>query len=61
MGEKGRFACMAIEIDVLKPIIPFIMIDGIRQKFEYKGVPILCYHCGMIMHLSNIRPAMSPP
>ncbi|GMI90637.1 hypothetical protein HRI_002733000 [Hibiscus trionum] len=45
-GKKGRFARFAIVVDLNKPLLSGVVIDGFRQDVEYEGLPLICYKCG---------------
>ncbi|KAI9074020.1 hypothetical protein K1719_044020 [Acacia pycnantha] len=47
---RGKFARIAVLIDILKPLVPWIMFDGKRYGVEYEGLPLICFECGMYGH-----------
>ncbi|KAL4312070.1 hypothetical protein GQ457_01G013210 [Hibiscus cannabinus] len=49
-GKRGRFARLAIMVDLNKPLVSGIVIDGHRQDIEYEGLPAICYKCGRFGH-----------
>ncbi|KAE8707669.1 hypothetical protein F3Y22_tig00110377pilonHSYRG00004 [Hibiscus syriacus] len=49
-GERGRFARLAVTIDLNKPILPCIGIDGFVQKLDYEGLQLICYRFGVYGH-----------
>ncbi|KAL4333752.1 hypothetical protein GQ457_07G002590 [Hibiscus cannabinus] len=49
-GKRGRFAQLAIVVDLNKPLVSGILLDGVFQKVEYKGLPTICYSCGCYGH-----------
>ncbi|KAL4272499.1 hypothetical protein GQ457_13G019110 [Hibiscus cannabinus] len=49
-GKRGRFARLAIIVDLNKPLVSGIIIDGYRQDVEYEGLPAICYKCGKFGH-----------
>ncbi|KAL4324684.1 hypothetical protein GQ457_11G014580 [Hibiscus cannabinus] len=49
-GKRGRFARLAIMVDLNKPLVLGIVIDGHRQDIEYEGLPAICYKCGRFGH-----------
>ncbi|KAE8693055.1 hypothetical protein F3Y22_tig00110819pilonHSYRG00250 [Hibiscus syriacus] len=49
-GERGRFARLTILVNLNKPLIPCIKIDGFWQKIEYEGLQQICFHCGVYGH-----------
>ncbi|KAL4309394.1 hypothetical protein GQ457_01G051690 [Hibiscus cannabinus] len=50
-GKRGRFARLAIMVDLHKPLVSGIIIDGYRQDIEYEGLPVICYKCGNFGHV----------
>ncbi|KAL4297759.1 hypothetical protein GQ457_12G019230 [Hibiscus cannabinus] len=49
-GKRGRFARLAIIVDLNKPLISELVIDGKRQDIEYEGLPSICFTCGKYGH-----------
>ncbi|KAL4341260.1 hypothetical protein GQ457_08G016750 [Hibiscus cannabinus] len=52
-AKRGRFARLAILVDLKKPLVSGIVIDGQRQDIKYEGLPEICFKCGMYGHLSD--------
>lgn len=42
-GKRGRFARIAVELDLSKPLIANVIIDGKRKAVEYKGILRICF------------------
>ncbi|CAN1848774.1 hypothetical protein LINPERHAP1_LOCUS39061 [Linum perenne] len=55
-ADRGKFARLAIEIDLNEPLIPGIKLDGAWQKVEYENIPMLCFDCGKVGHESESCP-----
>ncbi|KAL4363955.1 hypothetical protein GQ457_04G039590 [Hibiscus cannabinus] len=49
-GKRGRFARLAVIVDLNRPLVSGIVIDGTRQDIEYEGLPSICYSCGKYGH-----------
>ncbi|KAL4278157.1 hypothetical protein GQ457_03G033120 [Hibiscus cannabinus] len=49
-GKRGRFARIAVVIDLNKPLVPSLVIDDKRQITKYEGLPMICYSCGKFGH-----------
>ncbi|KAL4387186.1 hypothetical protein GQ457_09G024730 [Hibiscus cannabinus] len=49
-GKRGRFARLAIVMDLRKPLVSGIVIDGHRQDVEYEGLPEIFFKCGRVGH-----------
>ncbi|KAL4386403.1 hypothetical protein GQ457_09G026060 [Hibiscus cannabinus] len=52
-GERGKFARLAVTVDLNKPLVPCIGIDGFIQNLEYEGLHHICYSCGVYGHLQE--------
>ncbi|KAL4353088.1 hypothetical protein GQ457_06G029840 [Hibiscus cannabinus] len=52
-GKRGRFARLAAVVDLNKPLVPGVLIDGIYQRIEYEGLPTICYSCGRYGHTDD--------
>ncbi|XP_028766618.1 uncharacterized protein LOC114724436 [Neltuma alba] len=55
-GERGKFARMAIILDLSTPLTSKITVDGKSLFVEYEGLPTICYHCGRYGHLTDTCP-----
>lgn len=42
-----------MEIDLLKPLVPFVSIMGHLQPVEYEGLYQIYFGCGMYMHMKK--------
>ncbi|KAL4291217.1 hypothetical protein GQ457_14G013430 [Hibiscus cannabinus] len=49
-GERGKFARLALLVDLSKPLLSCIRIDGSLQRLEYEGLQNICYDCGIYGH-----------
>ncbi|KAL4289941.1 hypothetical protein GQ457_14G001810 [Hibiscus cannabinus] len=52
-GERGKFARLAIMVDLNKPLKPCIGIDDFVQKLEYEGLNMICFSCGKYGHATD--------
>ncbi|CAI9106691.1 OLC1v1005898C1 [Oldenlandia corymbosa var. corymbosa] len=50
---RGKFARMAVEIDLENPICTRFDLKGRIQKVEYENLPYLCLICGHYGHLTG--------
>ncbi|CAL1412959.1 unnamed protein product [Linum trigynum] len=57
--QRAKFARMAVEVDLSKPLVPRIRLDGKWQKVEFENLPIVCFECGKIGHTKLNCPALS--
>ena len=65
---KGRYARVAVKIDLAKPLIPDtdIMLDGLDvssfwQLFQYENIHLYCQSCGRVGHRAPICSFTRPP
>lgn len=54
--DKAIFARLAVKLDLTKPLISMIKLDGLTQFIEYEGFPTICYSCGCYGHLEEACP-----
>ncbi|KAI9079574.1 hypothetical protein K1719_038478 [Acacia pycnantha] len=47
---RGKYARIAVLIDLQKPLIPWIKVDGQTYGVEYEGLPFICFECGKYGH-----------
>ncbi|KAL4304484.1 hypothetical protein GQ457_10G003160 [Hibiscus cannabinus] len=57
-GERGKFARLAILVDLNKPLRSCIGIDGFVQRLEYEGLNQICFSCGVYSHSMEGCPGM---
>ncbi|KAJ4847008.1 hypothetical protein Tsubulata_022767 [Turnera subulata] len=50
VGDRGKFARIAVEVDLEKPLRGLLMVEGKERKVVYEGLPPICYHCGRVTH-----------
>ncbi|CAL1374354.1 unnamed protein product [Linum trigynum] len=48
--ERGKFARIAVELDMTKPLATRIRLDGFWQPVLYENLPEICFECGRIGH-----------
>ena len=47
---RGRYARICVQIDLCKPLINQILLEGLVQEIQYKGVRSLCFSCRHVGH-----------
>ncbi|KAI9071434.1 hypothetical protein K1719_046604 [Acacia pycnantha] len=57
---RGRYARIAILVDLQKPLVPWIKVDGQTYGVEYEGLPLICFECGRIGHAKEKCPLRTP-
>ncbi|CAI0444922.1 unnamed protein product [Linum tenue] len=55
--ERAKFARIAVEVDLSKPLIPRVWLDGAWQYVEYENIPVVCFECGKVGHTSENCPS----
>ncbi|MBA0548259.1 hypothetical protein Golob_019368, partial [Gossypium lobatum] len=53
---RGRFARLAVYVDLEKPMVSHILINGRKQNVEYESLSTICFHCGRYGHVENSCP-----
>lgn len=48
--QRGKFARIAVEVDLNKPLMSKIRIDGLWYLVEYESLPQICPCCGKAGH-----------
>ncbi|MBA0709402.1 hypothetical protein Golax_024437 [Gossypium laxum] len=48
--KREQFAGLAVMIDLKKPLVSRMGVDGHIQYMEYEGLLIICYECGCYGH-----------
>ncbi|KAA3485757.1 reverse transcriptase [Gossypium australe] len=53
---RGRFARMAVYINLNKPLTAQVLINGMKQRVEYESLPAICFNCGKYGHTKDFCP-----
>ncbi|KAI9119592.1 hypothetical protein K1719_009468 [Acacia pycnantha] len=51
--DRGKYARIAILLDLQKSLVPWIKVDGRTYGVEYEGLPTICFVCGKYGHLKE--------
>ncbi|XP_016700177.1 uncharacterized protein [Gossypium hirsutum] len=51
---RGHFARLAVYVNLDKPLISQIQINGTLQKVKYEFLRIVCFGCGKYNHLKDV-------
>ncbi|PPS11166.1 hypothetical protein GOBAR_AA09481 [Gossypium barbadense] len=54
--SRGRFAQMAVYVNLDKPLIPQILVNGTVQRVQYEALPLICFGCGRYGHIKALCP-----
>lgn len=55
-GTRGRFACMAVSIDLSKHLNSKIRNEISIQRVEYEALPTIGFKCGRYGYLREVSP-----
>ncbi|PPS08958.1 hypothetical protein GOBAR_AA11682 [Gossypium barbadense] len=53
---RGRFARLAVYINLIEPLISQVLVDGVVQQVEYESFPTVCFSCGKYGHVKDLCP-----
>lgn len=59
-GTWGLFARACVELDLEKPLVAKINVDGVTRRVEYESLPTICYECGCVGHRKENCPILQP-
>ncbi|GAU44437.1 hypothetical protein TSUD_129310 [Trifolium subterraneum] len=57
LQERGKYARLCVEVDLLKPLLAMFTVKGRTYKVEYEGLHLLCLGCGNFGHYVEGCPA----
>ncbi|KAA8549778.1 hypothetical protein F0562_001205 [Nyssa sinensis] len=63
-AARGKYACLCLEIDLMKPLKTSLNLDGITIQVEYESVHAVCFECGRAGHMKEwcrYKAAEKPP
>ncbi|CAL1353202.1 unnamed protein product [Linum trigynum] len=52
---------MAVELDLSKPPVTHIRLDGKWQYIEYENLPKVCFECGKVGRMTATCPSLREP
>ncbi|KAJ4834664.1 hypothetical protein Tsubulata_034493 [Turnera subulata] len=55
-SSRGKFAKVAVAVDLTKPLKGRIRLEGETIKVIYEGLPNVCYSCGRVSHITAACP-----
>ncbi|XP_021822949.1 uncharacterized protein LOC110764321 [Prunus avium] len=47
---RGKFARVCVELNLAKPLTPFIVVEGRTFGVVYEGIQLVCFECGCYGH-----------
>ncbi|KAJ8767096.1 hypothetical protein K2173_012687 [Erythroxylum novogranatense] len=60
MIHRGKYARIAVEVDMSKPLRSTVDLDGEMLRVAYEGLPTMCFTCGMVGHADVACPHRPP-
>lgn len=54
--QRGKFARIAVELDLQQPLVSQFNLEGRIQKVEYENLPTICFGCGKFGHYRDTCP-----
>ncbi|XP_024195606.1 uncharacterized protein LOC112198713 [Rosa chinensis] len=55
---RGQFARVCIEVDLSKPLRPFVEVESIAYQVVYEGISLICFECGCFGHAKDKCPTL---
>lgn len=53
-STRGKFAQLAVFVNLDEPLISKVLVDGDIQRVEYKSFPTVCFSCGRYGHVKEL-------
>ncbi|XP_050280478.1 uncharacterized protein LOC126721484 [Quercus robur] len=47
---QGQYARICVQVDLNKPLVRKILLEGWVQEIQYEGINTLCFSCGRVGH-----------
>ena len=55
---RGKFARICIEVDLSKPLKPFVEVESVAYNVVYEGISLICFECGCYGHAKDKCPTI---
>lgn len=49
-ASRGKFARICVEVDLSKPLVSRVQVQGLSQAIEYEALHTVCFSCGIVGH-----------
>ncbi|CAN0829090.1 hypothetical protein LINGRAHAP2_LOCUS1045 [Linum grandiflorum] len=56
-SARGKFARLAVEINLREPVATGVLLDDVWQEVEFENLPTLCFECGRVGHEADACPS----
>ncbi|CAN0837370.1 hypothetical protein LINGRAHAP2_LOCUS1784 [Linum grandiflorum] len=56
-SARGKFARLAVEINLREPVATGVLLDDVWQEVEFENLPTLCFECGRVGHEAATCPS----
>ncbi|KAH1115167.1 hypothetical protein J1N35_008545 [Gossypium stocksii] len=56
--SRGRFTRLFMFLNLEKPLVSKVLVDGAVQRVEYKALPTVCFECGKYGHVKDFCPTV---
>ncbi|CAI9111319.1 OLC1v1011517C1 [Oldenlandia corymbosa var. corymbosa] len=53
LTERGRYVTIAVELDLTKPLVEKVNVDGKALTVEYEDIRRICFTCGKYSHTKD--------
>ncbi|MBA0576894.1 hypothetical protein Golob_027441, partial [Gossypium lobatum] len=53
---RGRFARLAVIINLDKPLVSQVLVNGVVQRVKYEALPMVCFCCEKYGHIKELCP-----
>ncbi|KAK8579499.1 hypothetical protein V6N12_069823 [Hibiscus sabdariffa] len=57
-GCRGRFVRMSVSLNLCRPLVSKVIIDGRPHIVKYESLSTVCFHCGIYDQLKDICPKL---
>ncbi|MBA0561270.1 hypothetical protein Golob_018115 [Gossypium lobatum] len=55
--SRGRFTRMVIYVNLDKPLVLQVLVNGVLQKVEYEALPTICFSYRKYCHTKEVYPS----
>ncbi|KAK9951004.1 hypothetical protein M0R45_006466 [Rubus argutus] len=54
--SRGQFGRLCVEIDLHKPLLPYVEVEDDVYNVVYEGISMICFNCGCFGHAKDACP-----